>query len=74
MGTEKYDTCILCGKVTSVLANTPLEQRWGYIEMVGQLCAECYGKMLEEHLNQEWQKGWEKPRTQHKKHKIRIKY
>ena len=53
MGTEKrkmqkpcYETCVLCGKETKVLITTPVQHREGYIEGAGQLCMECFRKML----------------------------
>jgi hypothetical protein len=38
------ETCILCGKETTVDINTHVDYRTGYIEGAGQLCAECYLK------------------------------
>ncbi len=37
--TEK---CILCGKETEYINNTPIEDRQFYIEGAGQLCQNCY--------------------------------
>ena len=38
---EEFENCVLCGKETDVLKNTPIELRENYIECGGQLCAEC---------------------------------
>lgn len=38
------ETCILCGKETTVDVNTHIDYRVGYIEGAGQLCISCYRK------------------------------
>jgi hypothetical protein len=38
------ETCILCGKETTVDINTHIDFRTGYIEGAGQLCTTCYTK------------------------------
>ena len=38
------ETCILCGKETTVDVNTHIDFRDGYVEGAGQLCIECYQK------------------------------
>lgn len=38
------ETCILCGKETTVDTNTHIDYRVGYIEGAGQLCISCYRK------------------------------
>lgn len=72
MDMEKYERCVICGRATDILAQTPLEQRSGYVETVGQLCTDCYGKLLEERLHRGWQKGWEPPRRKRKKVVFRL--
>lgn len=37
-----YDKCALCGKITSVEENTPIEMRSNYVIGCGQLCRDCY--------------------------------
>lgn len=39
---EKYETCILCGKITDILKTTHIHFRNGYIEGAGQTCQTCY--------------------------------
>ena len=46
------EICILCGKETTVDINTHVDYRTGYIEGAGQLCAECYLKVLTENTSQ----------------------
>lgn len=38
----EYDCCVLCGAKTAYTRDTPVDQRGGYIEGAGQLCADCY--------------------------------
>jgi hypothetical protein len=38
------ETCIICGKETTVDVSTHIDFRIGYIEGAGQLCTECYLK------------------------------
>ena len=37
-----YDRCVLCGTETNYTADTPIDQRFGYVEGAGQLCRSCY--------------------------------
>jgi len=37
-GTE---ICVICHADTGIAATTPIDQRSGYVEGVGQCCAEC---------------------------------
>ena len=39
-----HDLCVLCGKETKYLTNTPISQRYDYVEDAGQLCPTCYTK------------------------------
>ncbi len=36
------DKCVICGKVTSVPNDTPVEMRNDYVVGCGQLCRDCY--------------------------------
>ena len=38
---KEFETCVLCGKLTSVRKDTPLDLRSDYLEGAGQLCYEC---------------------------------
>lgn len=48
---EKYsrhqamETCVLCGKATDITRETPVDERFGYIEGAGQLCRECFKQL-----------------------------
>ena len=39
---ELYETCIMCGKETTILKTTHVDFRYGYVDGAGQLCRECY--------------------------------
>jgi hypothetical protein len=38
------ESCVLCGKITSVAKDLHIDLREGYIEGCGQLCLDCYKK------------------------------
>ena len=38
----KYESCISCKKITTVLKSTPIINRNFYIETSGQLCKVCF--------------------------------
>lgn len=42
IGSNKYETCVICGKLTDVLVSTHIDYRYGYVEGCGQCCKECY--------------------------------
>ncbi len=44
-GCQRFENCVLCGKQTYILVDVPITARQGYIEGVGQLCAECNYKI-----------------------------
>ena len=44
-GCQRFENCVLCGKQTYILVDVPITARQGYIEGVGQLCAECNHKI-----------------------------
>lgn len=37
----EYEICISCGEETDVRIDTPIDQRYGYIEGAGQVCSRC---------------------------------
>ena len=39
---KERERCTLCGKVTEYTKDTPISERFGYIEGGGQLCKDCY--------------------------------
>lgn len=43
----KYEKCVCCKKETIVPVNMNIEYRAFYVEGAGQLCRECYKKLLE---------------------------
>lgn len=40
--TEAYERCTLCGEMTDVAVNTPIDLRECYEIGCGQLCLKCY--------------------------------
>lgn len=48
---SQYESCILCGKNTGILQNTPVWGRQNYIEGCGQLCEECARKLCSQSKN-----------------------
>ena len=40
----EVEKCIICGFETKYIFSTPIDQRTGYIEGMGQLCTRCYLK------------------------------
>lgn len=41
--TEKFETCIICGKTTDILISTPIDLRENYEIGLGQICTACAG-------------------------------
>jgi hypothetical protein len=39
---NSMDSCVVCGITTPYNKSKSIEQRYGYIEGVGQLCLDCY--------------------------------
>ena len=39
---QVYDCCVCCGTETKYTVDTPIDQRFGYVEGAGQLCRSCY--------------------------------
>ncbi len=46
MGDTRFERCIRCGKITNILKSLHIDFRDCYIEGGGQLCPECYYKLL----------------------------
>lgn len=42
---KDYERCAMCGKVTDVSADTPIEMRSCYVEGAGQLCRDCWAEI-----------------------------
>lgn len=45
---DLYETCVICKCKTNIKRNQPIEERFGYIEGVGQLCYECYKEIKQQ--------------------------
>lgn len=41
---EEFERCVICGALTSIKVNTPIELRNNYEIGFGQLCADCKKK------------------------------
>lgn len=37
-----YETCVSCDEITHTRKDTPINQRFHYVEGAGQLCHDCY--------------------------------
>ncbi len=40
-GRSDTELCVICGADTDVPVGVPVEQRYGYVEGVGQCCSDC---------------------------------
>ena len=38
---EEMEKCVVCGKITNIPKNMPIDERKTYVETSGQLCKEC---------------------------------
>lgn len=45
---EEKDRCMVCGVETSYTKDTPVEERFCYVEGAGQLCGKCWEKIYED--------------------------
>lgn len=45
------ETCILCGKETGIMKNTPINYRENYVIGSGQLCSLCAEKLAKKRKN-----------------------
>ena len=53
------DLCVLCGADTGIPAETPIDQRVGYVEGSGQICRKCEGAVIKaETLLERQQRGY----------------
>ncbi len=43
---EKREICILCKKELDILWSTPIDLRTNFIRGCGQLCADCYHRVM----------------------------
>jgi len=43
---EHLEICTVCRVYTDVSKDTPIAQRQYYVECAGQLCKECYNRIL----------------------------
>ncbi|SET04708.1 hypothetical protein [Anaerobranca gottschalkii] len=39
---DLYETCLICKTKTHIRKDQPIEERYGYVEGVGQVCYDCY--------------------------------
>ena len=44
---QDFETCVICGRLTDVRRDTPVQERIGYEEGSGQLCARCYSELVD---------------------------
>ena len=44
---KSFETCVICGKMTDVRRDTPIQERIGYEAGSGQLCTRCYSRMID---------------------------
>ncbi len=42
---DRFEYCVLCGKRLKILKDTPIHMRLFYVEGVGQLCGDCWGRI-----------------------------
>ncbi len=49
---EIYERCVVCGELTNVRIDTPIEFRDYYEIGSGQICYYCHKKITEEHQEQ----------------------
>lgn len=45
---DPFERCVICKKNTNVSRNLPIDQRYGYVIGMGQLCYECFKKLYSE--------------------------
>ncbi len=45
---EVFEKCVVCGKITNTLINTPVDKRTNYVIGVGEVCSKC---LLEVYCN-----------------------
>jgi hypothetical protein len=42
----EFEYCVLCWRRTGARRGEPVHKRQGYVEGVGQLCAECFARYV----------------------------
>lgn len=47
-----YERCVICGKLTTVRIDTPIEFRYCYEIGSGQVCYNCHRQITEEYQKQ----------------------
>ena len=45
---EIYERCVICQEELNVLRNSPVEERFLYVEGCGQLCVDCYRRISDD--------------------------
>ncbi|WP_156133055.1 hypothetical protein [Beduini massiliensis] len=45
---NEYEVCVVCHKELDIKKETPISEREFYIEGAGQVCIDCYIKLLSE--------------------------
>lgn len=45
----RFEKCEVCGAVTDIPIDMPIQERKGYIEGAGQLCKKCYYELYVKH-------------------------
>ncbi len=48
VGRDEWESCVLCGKKTSIRSDTDINRRTCYVEGCGQLCGECFQAVYQE--------------------------
>ncbi|MBQ6702167.1 MAG: hypothetical protein IJN17_04355 [Clostridia bacterium] len=43
--TEKFERCVICGALTDISVDTPIDLRRFYVEGCGQVCVKCHQKL-----------------------------
>lgn len=38
---DRFETCVMCGRITNILRKSSIQQRRFYVAGVGQLCMSC---------------------------------
>ncbi|PHS31942.1 MAG: hypothetical protein COA82_09775 [Alkaliphilus sp.] len=42
---DLYETCVICKSMTNIRKNQHIEERYGYVQAIGQVCYDCYKKI-----------------------------
>lgn len=54
---DLYERCVLCGRITNIPRDLPIDRRVGYVPGGGQLCYRCYDEVMREtelDIKQQW--------------------